>query len=201
MGAKSWMLAYVNGRADEILKSRPQLDRLAAEQLVSRLFPSAQLEVIEDGDLSYTCPPDDEIYGGCFPGLTIVAATEFALEYPSRLPARFLNEAEGRAVYLHAMHSVGDWFAYAIWEAGRLVRSLSLSPDTGILEDLGQRRAFEEPYWSGDYPVLADRYPFSFHPLELGEAALLDLFGYQLEGMMDLWQVQPDEIPLMGFKR
>ena len=43
-------------------------------------------------------------------------------------------------------------------------------------------------------------YPFPFHPLELGEAALLDLFGYQLEGEADQ-QVLPEDIAMMRFKR
>ena len=46
-----------------------------------------------------------------------------------------------------------------------------------------------------------DEYPFPFHPLELGEAALVELFGYQLEGMMDPDALQPEQIPLVRFKR
>jgi hypothetical protein len=122
------------------------------------------------------------------------------LDKPSQLPERFLEAAQGRTVYLHAMHSAVDWFAYAIWERGRLVRSLSLSPDSGVIEDLGERRAFEEPYWSGQHPLDED-YPLPFHPLDLGEAALLDLFGYQIEGYVDAFQFQPEEIPLAAFQR
>ena len=44
-------------------------------------------------------------------------------------------------------------------------------------------------------------YPFPFHPLELGEAALLDFFGYQLEGILDPSHLEPEEIPLNRFKR
>jgi hypothetical protein len=104
---------------------------------------------------------------------------------------------------------VVDWFACAIWEGGKLVRSLSLSPDSGILEDIGPRRPFEEPYWAGKYPAIdpadqedgEDAYPFPFHPLELGEAALLDFFGYQIEGPVDDTQLEAEEIGLMRFKR
>jgi len=39
--------------------------------------------------------------------------------------------------------------AFAQWVNGKLVRSLSLSPDSGILEDIGPRFPFEEPFWSG----------------------------------------------------
>ena len=88
------------------------------------------------------------------------------------------------------MHSVVDWFAYAVWSKGALQRSLSLSPDSGILEDIGARFAFEAPFWSGRHPAHDpgegdDEYPFPFHPLDLGEAALAELFGYQLEGEMN----------------
>jgi hypothetical protein len=56
------------------------------------------------------------------------------------------------------------------------------------------------------FPLLSpdeddDAYPFPFHPLELGEAALSDLFGYQLEGFIDEGLVQPETIPLLRFKR
>jgi hypothetical protein len=82
---------------------------------------------------------------------------------------------------------------------------LSLSPDSGILEDIGQRLPFEEPYWSDQHPAVDDEegeaYPFPFHPLELGEAALNDLFGYQLEGLIDSAQIEPESIPLVRYKR
>ena len=207
MGAKTWMLAYVDGRAPDILKSVPQLDRAATAVMAARLFPGEKLEPLADGNLSFTCPPNHEVHIGCFPGLTVIAAKEFAIDYPSRLPSRFLEAATGHTMYLHAMHSVVDWFAYAIWVNGTLERSLSLSPDNGILEDIGPRRAFEEPYWAGRHPVVIDpeedetEYPFPFHPLELGEAALLELFGYQLEGFISPGQVQPERIPLVRFRR
>jgi hypothetical protein len=87
---------------------------------------------MEDGSLLLANPPDDVVYAGCFPGLTIVCTAEAAVDRPSQLDPRFLKEAVGRTVYLHAMHSVVDWFAYAKWSpVGELLRSLSLSPDDG----------------------------------------------------------------------
>ena len=206
MGAKTWMLAYSDGNASGILKSRPALDRAATLALAKKLFPSDRLEAISDGDLAYTCPPDDELVIGCFPGLAIVAAREFGIDRPSKLQPAFIEHAQGRTIYLHAMHSVVDWFACALWQGGVLRRSLSLAPDSGILEDIGARLPFEQPYWAGRHPPLGPGeesagYPFPFHPLELGEAALLAFFGYQLEGMADDSQLQPEDIPLMCFKR
>lgn len=115
--------------------------------------------------------------------------------------------ARGRAVTVHAMHSVVDWFAFAVWRDGTLVRALSASPDAGVLEDIGQRLPFEEPYWRGEHRVEGgegedeDAYPLPFHPLELGEAALGALFGYHLEGPVDETLLDPETIPLMRFKR
>lgn len=206
MGAKTWMLVLSNASAREALVVKPPLDRDATLKLANALFPGEKLEPIGDGDLSYTCPPNDEIHIGCFPGVSVVAAREFGIDYPSKLPQKFIAAGGAGVVTLHAMHSVVDWFAYAMWENGKLVRSLSLSPDSGIMEDVGQHLPFEEPYWSGEYPAVdseeeQDAYPFPFHPLDLGEAALKDRFGYQLEGFIDPSLLEPESIPLVRYKR
>jgi hypothetical protein len=170
MGAKTWMLVLANTNVREALAAKPQLDREATQKLASLLFPDEKLEPIGGGDLSYTCPPDDEVHIGCFPGVSVVAAKEFGIDYPSKLPQRFIAAGGNGTVTLHAMHSAVDWFAYATWANGNLVRSLSLSPDNGIMENIGQRLFFEEPYWSGEHPAAdsdeeEDAYPFPFHPM------------------------------------
>lgn len=206
MGAKTWMLVLANSNAREALAAKPKLDREATHKFASALFPGEKLEQIGDGDLSYTCPPDEEVHIGCFPGVSVVAAKEFGIDYPSKLPQRFIDAGGNGIATLHAMHSVVDWFAYAIWVNRKLVRSLSLSPDSGIMEDVGQRLPFEEPFWSGDRPAVddddeADAYPFPFHPLDLGEATLKDQFGYQLEGYIDASLLEPESVPLIRYKR
>lgn len=200
------MLVYANGDARTALGNRPSLDVDASLDLAASLFASEKLAQVGPGDLSYTCPPGDEIHVGQFHGVAVVAATEFGIDYPSKLPERFLELAPYPKVYLHAMNSVVDWFAFAQWDGGKLVRSLSLSPDSGIIEDVGSRLPFEEPYWSGQHPALdpdedPTSYPFPFHPLELGEAALRALFGYQLEGFLDSSLLKPESIALIRLKR
>jgi len=205
MGAKTWMLVLADSNARDAFTANPSLDREATQKLAETLFPGERLEPIGDGDLSYTCPPDDEVHIGCFPGVSVVAAKEFGIDYPSKLHQRFIAAGGNGTVTLHAMHSVVDWFAYATWANGKLVRSLSLSPDNGIMEDIGQHLPFEEPYWSGAHPAVDDEeedaYPFPFHPLELGEATLKDQFGYQLEGYIDASLLEPESIPLVRYKR
>lgn len=205
MGAKTWMLVYADGDPRDVLRRQPGLDREAAAQFAAMLFPDETLTPFDDGTLSFTNPPDDELIVGCFPGLSIVAAGEFGIDYPTRLPASFLEAGRSRNVYLHAMHSVVDWFAFAWWQNGTLRRALSLSPDSGVLEDIGERLPFEVPYWEGLHPAVEDievePYPFPFDPLELGEAALKEFFGYQIEGRFDASQIDPESVPLMQFKR
>lgn len=207
MGAKTWMLVMAQGNVRNVLAARPTLDREATLALAKGLFPRDKLvPIAADGDLSFTSPPDDELHIGCFAGVSIVAAKEFGIDHPSRLPESFLAAGAGGNVYLHAMHSVVDWFAFAHWADGKLIRSLSVSPDSGILEDIGERYPFELPYWSGQHPAVdadeaEDAYPLPFHPLELGEAALRALFGYQLEGFVDASLIDPESIPLLRFKR
>ena len=199
------MLVYAVDDARAALEASPKLDRAATLRLANLLFPGEKLEEVGDGDLSCTCPPDDELHIGCFPGVSVVAAREFGIDYPSKLPARFIETGRTGTIYLHAMHSVVDWFAYAQWIDGKLQRSLSLSPDSGVMEDIGPRLPFEEPYWSGAHPAVDEEdqgdYPFPFHPLELGEAALSEFFGYQLEGFVDATLLEPANVPLIRYKR
>jgi len=207
MGAKTWMLVHADVSAREALARGSSLDRDAAAALAARLFPAETLTPMEDGELLFTSPPDDELCIGCFQGVSVVAAKEFGIDHPSRLPRHFIDEFGRGTATLHAMHSVVDWFAYAVWKDGQLIRSLSLSPDNGVLEDIGERLGFEAEYWSGEHPAVEapdtgdQPYPFPFHPLELGEAALLELFGYQLEGACDAMLFEPETIPLTRFKR
>jgi len=200
------MLVYSDGSVKQALAARPALDREASATLAAKLFPGEQLEPLADADLWSTSPPDAELTVGCFPGVALIAAREFGIDYPSKLPTRFLDPSLGSVVHLHAMHSVTDWCAFAVWENGKLLRSLSVSPDNGAMEDLGTRFEFEQPYWAGQHPAgdseEAEDYPLPFHPLELSEAALLGFFGFEYEGTEGSSPlVTPEEIPLLRFKR
>src|SRR5512143_3817961 len=115
MGAKTWMLVYADGDAREALSRRPTLDRDQTLKLARKLFPHEKLAPLGDGNLSFTCPPDNELHIGCFPGVSVVAAKEFGIDYPSKLPQQFIAAGGNGVVTLHAMHSVVDWFAYAMW--------------------------------------------------------------------------------------
>ncbi len=193
---------HSEGDARSLLRSELELDEPATRNFVGNMFLGRKFAYSGKGDLSYTNPPKGKVFAGCYPGLRIAASIEFGKDFPSKLSAQFIS-SKGRT-YLHAMHSVVDWFAFALWQDGVLLRALSLSPDSGIIEDVGDRLPFEHPFWDGKQPAVASEEdpsacPFPFHPLELGEAALKEFFGYQLEGFIDPELLEPESIPLLHF--
>jgi hypothetical protein len=206
MGAKTAMILYANGDVRSQLASMKSVDHEKARALVARLHPGFTLTPVDDGALfDHTYPRDGLVYAASTPGLDLVCTQELQRrDYPSRLDKRFLDPGSGRTVYLHVMHSVVDWFAYAIWKDGNLVRSLSVAPDSGIVENIGDPLPFEVPYWSGIHPVEVDPgdkpYPLKFHPLELGEEALRVLFGFVLEGEPHSDDLDSEVIALAGYK-
>lgn len=200
MGAKDWMIVYADGDVGPVLRKTPEPDREATRAVVERLYQAYEITPLDDGNLAYNANPrDGEVYAGCFDGVTIVCTGHVALDAPSQVDPNFLAEAHGRTTYVHAMHSVVDWCAFAVWAPdGTLRRALSLSPDSGIIENTGEPYPFEAPYWAGEHPV-DDEYALPFHPLELAEAALRAFFGFTYEGVYHDDDPDLEDVVLLGF--
>jgi hypothetical protein len=109
MGAKDCILMYADGEIRPVLQAAPPPDREATRALVERLHPGHDVVPLGDRDLMEAYPDDGRVHAACFPGLTIVCTNDVARDHPSWLGWRFRAEADGRAMYLHAMHSVVDW--------------------------------------------------------------------------------------------
>ncbi|NEA27645.1 DUF6928 family protein [Actinomadura bangladeshensis] len=206
MGAKTALLAFAEGDIRPVLAGASRSDCAAAENLVRQVHPDYVVEAIADGTLGNTYPPDDVAYAAVLPGVALVVDRRLVHDYPSALPMHLFRLGEGRRIIMHGMHSVVDWLAFAIWENGNLVRSLSLSPDSGIMENIGEPLEFERPYWAGERAVELDPewdedpYPLPFHPLEMGEDALRALFGFVIEGYPEADDIIRHEIPMHGFR-
>jgi hypothetical protein len=208
MGAKTGLLAFADQNVVAALRAATGSDRDETAALVRRVHPGYTIESIEDGFLGDTVyPPHEIIYAATLSGIDVLCDQRFMIDHPSQLPPHLIDLAAGRRIVLHAMHSVVDWLAFAIWEQGTLVRSLSLSPDSGIIENIGEPLDFEQPYWAGEHPVLPTTgwpdegpYPLPFHPLDLGEDALRSLFGFIIEGRPQPDDVNPYNVPLHGFR-
>ena len=208
MGAKDWFICYADTDVGSVLAGRPELDRTATSELVRRLFPDRTVVETEDGTLAENAnPAEEEVFAAVWPGATIVCTSRAAVDRPSQVAAQFLKEGVGRTVYVHAMHSVVDWFAYARWEPdGSLRRALSVNADDQVIEDVGPRLPHEEPFWRGDFPATEDdeEYPLPFHPLELSEATLEAVFGFVFEGHSgmqdDAGLVDPFDVALASYR-
>lgn len=206
MGAKTWIIVYSNGDIPSLWQDNLQLKTETSTEILKALFPDKKFQAIENGDLAFTNPDKGKIQLADFGNFLIVATAEVALDYPSKIPQHFINYSNYSHIYVFAMHSVVDWFAFAIRKDKKLVRSLSLSPDSGIMEDIGEKMPFELEYWSGKHPVNdsedeEDQYPLPFHPLDFGEAVLLNLMGYQYEGYEHLNKIDPETVEMLCFQQ
>ncbi|MCF6522104.1 hypothetical protein [Streptomyces sp. JJ36] len=207
MGARSGLLIYTDGEeAPGLLRQVGTADPRRTSALVRRLHPGWEIAPGEGSELSEVYPPPGRVRAASWPGVDVVSDRGVMAGPPSQLPQRYVEASADRRLVLHAMHSVVDWLAFAVWEDGRLIRSLSLSPDDGIEENVGVPLRFELPYWAGEYPVdvmpWPDEeapYPLPFHPLDMGEDALRALCGFTLEGLPAPGDVAADDIELYGF--
>ncbi|GAA1421963.1 DUF6928 family protein [Catellatospora coxensis] len=206
MGAKTALLAFADGDVRAALRGAAPAGQAEAERAVRRIHPGHQVEFDDETTLDATYPADDVTNVTVLAGAEIFCDRRLVLDRPSELPEHVLALGAGRRIVMHGMHSVVDWLCFAVWEDGRLVRSLSLSPDSGIMENIGEPYAFELPYWAGEHPVEPwpgeddEPYPLPFHPLELGEEALRELFGFVLEGYPEPDDLDVESVPMFGFQ-
>lgn len=205
MGAKAWLLVYSNGNVAADLRENTVLDRERTVDVAAALFPRHRLVDHETTDLYAVDPRGNTIHIGCYGDTTIVCAEGFGIDYPSRLDRHFIEAPFGESAYLLATHSVVDWFAFAIWKEGRLERSFSASPESGVLEDLGAPIDCEVPFRGGDRPAVDpagdDTYPLDFHPLDLCEAVFNELCGFVLEGEVKPEHIAPEKYVLLKHRR
>jgi hypothetical protein len=205
LGAKAWFAAYYTHDPKFTLGQTPRLNREASVSFARHLLPGVTLKEQEDGRLAFLNPGQREVFIGVYGDLKIIAHSDLAADLLSRIDDRWHGPDLGATTYVHATHSVVDWCAFALWEKGQLVRALSVAPDGGVLEDIGAKLPFEVPFWDGSFAVESETadeepYPLPFHPLELSEAALLAILGFQFEGHPDDWVCDPAEIPIMKFE-
>lgn len=202
MGAKTALLAFADGDLRQSLRTAALPDQAATTALVREAFPGYEVTPGEDQNLGITYPPDEVTLATVLPGAALLCDNRLVLDRPSELSDHLIDLAAGRRIVMHGMHSVVDWLCFAVWEDGRLVRSLGLSPDGGIEENLGEPFEWERPFWEGQHPVESDEepYPLPFHPLELGEVALGALFGFVLEGEPEPHYIDSEDVPMRGFR-
>ncbi|WP_250035573.1 DUF6928 family protein [Paractinoplanes maris] len=207
MGAKTALLAFSDGDLRSALRHASPSPTGKAEALVRAIHPGHTVTHAGESTLWLSVNPRDDVtYATVLPGAELICDWRLVLDRPSDLPDHLVRAGAGRRIVMHGMHSVVDWLCFAVWEDGELVRSLSLSPDSGIIENIGEPYEFERPYWAGERAVEPDPtwddedpYPLPFHPLELGEEALSALFGFVIEGEPSPSDIDTTKVPVHRF--
>ncbi|MGN9784926.1 DUF6928 family protein [Nonomuraea sp. ZG12] len=205
MGVKTAVLVYSDGDPADLLRGTTEPLPDATDALVSELNPQwVRADSSENALVDCLYPRVGLAYAASFSGADVICDRALAIDRPSLLPAHYLQRKVRPRISLHAMNGSSDWFAYAVWENGELIRSLSLDPDRGIVEDIGTPLAFEAPFWAGRHPVVAPgggAYPLPFHPAALGaEAAMRALLGFILEGKSSGDDIDPEAIRMIAYR-
>jgi hypothetical protein len=207
MGAKTGLLVFADRDIRTALRAASVPDIEVTTALVQRVHPGYTVDYHSPGNLGDDVYPTyDMTYAAAWGGVDLVCDRRFTEVLLSDLPPHLAQLcAARRTTILHTMHSISDYVSFAVWEHGTLVRALALSPAKGIVENIGEPLDFERPYWSGHHPVPThgpdeEPYPFPFHPLDLGEAALRAFFGFILEGHRQPDDLDPYHVPLHGFR-
>jgi hypothetical protein len=128
------------------------------------------------------CPAPGELFITGNAEVGLVCYRGLALDRPSRLPAHWLDEIPGSVIVLHACSAELGFLAQAMWDDGELIRSLSISTDLGVIEDIGEEFWFETDFWAGARPP-ARGIPTGnlyFDPLELAAVAAQELLDLDL---------------------
>jgi len=201
VGSKAAIVAFVAGEPREAFRGASDIDpessrRLAEKILGGQAQPSGALPLDRA-----VWPEDGVVCAASFPGVEVVCCRWLAQDRPSDLTGQISRLAEGRNAYGVFMHSITDYAGFAVWAKGSVVRSLSMSSEIGILEDLGSQFAFEEPFWRGEYSVPGDECcVLPFHPIDLANEALREFFGFVLEGDWDDSCFDPEEVNVPVFR-
>jgi hypothetical protein len=191
VGSRTVIVAHGDADIQHVLRAAPVLDRPGTLELVGTVFPEMQLDEVGDALLLDSLdPPDGAVYAGCFPDLDLLCTRLLVGERPSETVKRYPRPHHRPNTYLLVLDSDTSWCAFGMLREGELVRSLSVTPER-VYENIGDPLPFELPFCEGE------REP---DPLALGEEALHAFFGFRLQGMDSVDDVDPEVIPLVGYR-
>ncbi|WP_232251236.1 DUF6928 family protein [Actinoalloteichus sp. GBA129-24] len=196
------MVVFSEGYAKEAFRVPfPKIDASRAKSLAETVLGGPVREA-EPLSLDLAVWPDEGVVCvASFAGLDVIFSRALVRSRPSLLAGTISPLAQKGNAYVVFMHSAEDWAAFATWSDGDLVRALSVSPADGIIEDVGDRLSFESPFWNGERQLLHGvDYPLPFHPVDLGNEALREFFGFVLEGREDPFCFDPEEVEILSFR-
>lgn len=189
-----------------VLRSGVQSDVDAASALARKLHPGLEPTLVGMAPLTAfaVAAEPDRVLIGCYPGITVVCASEPAAVRPSTLGEDWTTLVAAKHTLLVASEREHAWGAFAEWDSGNLKRSFSAGP-TYIHEDEGLPFPWERPFWSGEHPLQFDgeNYPdpqaLPFHPQEFADAASAHWLGVRMIGGARDGDTDPASVLLCDF--
>ncbi len=188
-----------------VLKGRVEADPVAAAALAGQLYGDNDVRPHMVGTLGGCAAPDrDEVYIGCYPGLTVVCTAEAALVHPTKLPDLLVRPLASEHTFLVSYDQKPHWGAFAHWERGEFRRSFS-STRVDILENEGLPMVWERTFWAGEHPVpwRGDDRPepqsLPFDPPDFADAANREWLGFSYLRTAAPGHLAPADLPVCGF--
>ncbi|MFX0573878.1 DUF6928 family protein [Nocardia nepalensis] len=206
MLSKASSLWYVDAQDPlAVLRANHDPDPEAALALAKQLHADRDVMPIMVGTLGGCAGPDaDEVYIGCYPGVTVLCSTQAARAHPTALPELLVRPLASEHTYLVSFDANHGWGAFAHWERGEFRRSFS-STRVNILEDDGLPLVWERSYWAGDHPVrwqageLPDPQTLPFDPPDFADAANNEWLGFHYRAPSADGALIPRDIAVCGF--
>ncbi|WP_410578150.1 DUF6928 family protein [Amycolatopsis sp. lyj-108] len=201
MGSKSAILVLSDVEPAAILRDISGKGQAESKALAERIAGSVSSDArLLPLDLA-VWPEPGVVCVSSVAGLQVICSRGFITRTPSELTRLVGELAPDKKGYAVLMDSAEDWTAFAVWSDGRLQRSLSVDPEYGVVEELGDRLNFEGPFWEGVHSVQESAgYPLPFHPIDLGNKAMREFFGFILEGREDVHSFDPEDVEIWAFR-
>ncbi|WP_425579923.1 DUF6928 family protein [Streptomyces hyderabadensis] len=199
MGSKAAVLVLTRERPERIFEDTSGMDQSRSINLAEKFLGGIPRQSgVVPLDLA-VWPEEGAACVASFPHFDVVCSRKIAQDRPSEIIVDIARLAGLRSAYAVCMESSRDWTSILAWSPKGVTRAVSLSPEGGVVEDVGKRLPFEIPFWAGKYPVRERGYQLPFHPIDLGNEALRVFFGFILEGAEDDLCVDPEEIEIPIF--
>lgn len=209
MGFKCSFTGFSPGIPREDIWRLPEGGRSRAEEVMADLF-NGSYTYSRLGSAGETYPPDDGVWIGTW-GDTILLSAE-----PEFLEEQEWEMSDSIGRWDLNVHSVVDLCHFAVTGGPFGDREVALYADMETTFEeacTGRPLPFEEPFLAGEHDEPLDEDgdyapPVPFHPLSLGDAAVLWMFGIPGESplsdavvdpLLDQWR-HDQEIPMHHFQ-
>ena len=138
----------INERERGYLGTLPTHDQRTARELIARLgLGSYQSLGLTDFDYGMY-PAEGRLVIGAYPGTAIVASQDLVFGTVTGEKTALLNKLlesfPTAELLVLELHSVSNYFAYACYDQGKLLRAYAGSADDGILIEVGELQPEEE---------------------------------------------------------